>query len=158
MSQLNLRPNVCMLVVNKEGRLFLGERRGEKGIWQFPQGGADEQFTPEHNVLRELSEELGAGIEKFRIMKQLASTHSYRFEKPRCYNGKKWEGQEQTFWLVEFLGEDTDINLFKNDAELMNWRWCTPDEVRALAEPKRLSGYQGPLAEFEQTIKRPAAF
>jgi hypothetical protein len=39
--KLPLRPNVCMLVYNARGQLFLGERLRNKGHWQFPQGGAE---------------------------------------------------------------------------------------------------------------------
>jgi len=142
-----LRPNVCMLVRNSAGQLFLGERLGEAGVWQFPQGGIDEGLTAEASVLKELHEELGIPAHLLRIERQLAATHSYEFAAPRDYSGRIFRGQAQSFWLVEFLGADTDIRLDLHEPEFMNWRWCTPAEVAVLADPQRLPGYRAPLAE-----------
>jgi len=152
MQKLPLRPNVCMLVFNSEGKLFLGERHKEAGIWQFPQGGVEDNFSLEQNVLRELEEELGAPAKLFKIIKQLSSTHEYEFDHPPEYAKGVWRGQSQTFWLVQFLGKDSDIKLEQQNPEFMNWRWCCPEEVRKLAEPKRLPGYLKPLSEFEQNL------
>jgi len=150
MNKLPLRPNVCMLLFNKEGRLFLGERAGAADVWQFPQGGAEEGLSLEENVVKELREELGVEKEKVRVVKRLSATNEYEWETPPVYAVNKWRGQSQTFWLVEFLGEDSEINLSRFDPELMSWKWCTVEEVRATAEPKRLQGYLGSLAEFEE--------
>lgn len=148
-SPLPFRPNVCMLVYNQSRRLFLGERNGKPGVWQFPQGGAEEGLSPEENVLRELEEELGAAAPLFKIRTQLKSRHEYEFEVVPEYARGKWRGQSQTFWLVEFLGTDLDIVLDRNEPEFMGWRWCTIEEVKALAEPKRVAGYLNPLKELD---------
>ncbi len=147
-----LRPNVCMLVMNRRQKLFLGERFGEPGVWQFPQGGVESDATLEENVLRELEEELGVDRRNLRIIKKLNSTHTYFFKKPRLYGEVEFSGQAQTFWLVEFSGKDSDIDLGRHEKEMEKFRWCTPDEVRTFAEPKRLAGYVEPLAEFEEYL------
>ncbi len=146
--QLPYRPNVCMILRNREGKYFLGERAGEPGIWQFPQGGVETEFSLEENVIRELSEELGAKKKLFKIVKKLAATHEYDFRKAPAYAAGKWRGQAQTFWLVEFLGDDSEINLSLHEPEFMNFCWCTPDEVRQKAEPVRLTGYEKALKEL----------
>jgi putative (di)nucleoside polyphosphate hydrolase len=150
MDQLPLRPNVCLLIRNARGELFLGERAGNPGVWQFPQGGVEPGTPPEENVIREAHEELGAPKECFRIVQCLSARHDYDFRVvPECYRGK-WRGQSQTFWVVEFLGADSDIQLDRCDQpELMNWKWCTPEEVKQLAEPLRLPGYLRALAEYQ---------
>jgi putative (di)nucleoside polyphosphate hydrolase len=61
-----------------------------------------------------------------------------------------WRGQSQHFWLVRFTGVDSDIVLTRHHQEFSDWRWCTAVEIRKLAEPKRLPGYEGPLREFEE--------
>lgn len=143
-----------MLLYNSEGKLFLGERNEESGIWQFPQGGAEPGLTLEQNVLKELHEELGISDQLAKIAKQLKTTNTYDFSIPPAYAIGKWRGQTQTFWLVTFLGEDSDIRLdLHQPAEFMRWRWCTIDEVRALAEPKRLPGYAKALIEFEEFLQ-----
>lgn len=153
MNQLPLRPNVCMLVFNRDKKLFLGQRLGEPEVWQFPQGGVQSSVPLEENVIRELNEEMGVRPSSIEIVKKLESTHSYEFQRPPDYAKDKWRGQKQTFWLVSFNGQDSDIDLNTHEAEFMGWKWCTPQEVRQLAEPKRLIGYEGPLKEFEEFLR-----
>lgn len=147
-NSLPYRKNVCLLIRNKDGKLFLGEREGEPGVWQFPQGGVEDASSLEENVLREASEELGAQIGAFHILRKLTHTHRYDFAKPPAYALGKYRGQDQTFWLVEFIGSDKEIDLENSDREFRNWCWATPDEVRAKAEKKRLPGYEGALSEL----------
>jgi putative (di)nucleoside polyphosphate hydrolase len=148
-SKLPLRPNVCMLVYNSEKRLFLGERSSEPGVWQFPQGGIDPGATPEETVIKELYEELGAPAPSFKITKKLKAVHDYDFSKVPKYAIGKWRGQTQTFWLVEFTGSDSQFDFAHHIQEFMSCKWCTVDEVRKLAEPKRLPGYEPALKEYE---------
>jgi putative (di)nucleoside polyphosphate hydrolase len=145
MNKLPLRPNVCMLLQNKKNQLFLGERLGEPGVWQFPQGGVEDGLSIEENVIKELHEETGAGKSLFKIISKLDAVHEYDFENIPKYAKGKWRGQAQTFWLVEFKGKDSDFKLDKFNAEFSNFRWCSPEEVENIAEPKRLMGYRKAL-------------
>jgi putative (di)nucleoside polyphosphate hydrolase len=148
-TKLPLRPNVCMLVYNCKGRLFLGERHGERGHWQFPQGGAEARYTPRENVMRELKEELGLKKRHVGKVTKLASRHQYEWRTPPRYALNKWRGQRQTFWLVEFVGDDGDIDLVSyKEPEFRSWRWCSVAEVKRRAAPYRLVGYKGALKEF----------
>lgn len=152
---LPLRPNVCMIVLNSRGQIFLGQRHGESGRWQFPQGGAEPDLSLEENVIRELTEELGAPRELFGIVKKLKSTHDYEFIRPPDYAKGHWRGQSQTFWLVEFKGTDADINLKAHTPEFDDFKWCTLEEVRKLAEPIRLKGYDKALTVIkDELLKR----
>jgi putative (di)nucleoside polyphosphate hydrolase len=73
------------------------------------------------------------------------------------YAEGRWRGQSQTFWLVEFVGDDSDIRLDADHApEFMTWRWSPVDEVRRLAAPRRLAGYEPALREFERFWARRA--
>jgi putative (di)nucleoside polyphosphate hydrolase len=148
-TKLPLRPNVCMLVYNDKGRLFLGERHGEPGHWQFPQGGAEARYTPRQNVMRELKEELGLKKRHIGKVAKLTSRHEYEWRKPPAYALNKWRGQRQTFWLVEFVGADGDIDLTSHkEQEFRSWRWCSVAEVKRRAARHRLAGYQGAFKEF----------
>ena len=149
MSENNLayRKNVCILIFKDQNNLWLGERAGEPGVWQFPQGGVEPGFTLEENVLREIEEELGASSSLFKIEKQLKHTHKYDFEKIPEYALGKFRGQEQTFWLVKFTGTDSDINLDNSEHEFQNWCWLDVNGIQLKAEPKRLPGYKGALDE-----------
>ena len=50
------RLNVGIIIANADGQLLLAERRGQKGAWQFPQGGVDEDESVEQAFYRELLE------------------------------------------------------------------------------------------------------
>jgi len=149
---LPLRPNVCMLVINSKNLLFLGERAGCPEVWQLPQGGAEAGISLEKSVIRELHEELGAPKRSFEIIKKLRSTHSYEWKKPRTYSEGRFRGQQQTFWLVKFTGQDSEIDLQRYSPEFMRWQWCNVHQVRELAEPARLAGYMQPLREYEDYL------
>jgi len=141
-----------MLVINEEKKLLLGERikrHGRGGIWQFPQGGVEPNLSLEENVIKELTEELGAPADKFQILKKLEATHQYDFDDTPPYAVGRWRGQRQTFWLVRFMGTDSDFKLDAVVPEFTSFQWCTIEEVKTLAEPKRLPGYLPPLVEVE---------
>jgi len=150
---LPLRPNVCLLIMNREQQLFLGERAGCPGIWQLPQGGAKKKHSLAENALREAHEELGIDRDALRVLGQFAATHEYEFEVPPAYAVGRWRGQSQNFWLLEFLGSDSDIQLDRFQAEFMNWRWCSAQKIRETAEPKRVPGYRAVLEEFEEFVR-----
>jgi putative (di)nucleoside polyphosphate hydrolase len=148
-NDLPYRPNVCLLIVNKDKKLFLGQRYGFEDVWQFPQGGVDDGDTAASAALREAAEELGADKKHFKIIKQLEATHSYDFRNTPDYAVGKWRGQSQTFWLIEFNGTDGDIDLARYHQEFAAFCWCSAADVREQAEPVRLPGYLAPLEEFE---------
>ena len=144
-----------MLVYRPDGHLILGERSGSPGAWQFPQGGVEEGYSLEENVLREIVEELGIAPPLLSITARLKATHKYDYAiTPAAAVGKN-RGQSQTFWLVHFSGKDSDVHIENSCGEFMAWRWATPSEVRAIAEPIRRPGYEKPLLEFESFLKRP---
>lgn len=151
---LPYRNNVCMLIFNKKGQIFLGERAVHSNSWQLPQGGVEPDLTLKENVIKEAEEELGANASFFEIEARLKHTHCYDFFNIPSYAIGKFRGQEQTFWLVKFSGEDKDIDLKKSDKEFQNWCWATVAEVRNLAEARRLPGYEGALREFEDFLVR----
>ena len=82
-----------MIVVNTRGKIFLGERAGEPGIWQLPQGGAEPDLSLEENVIRELHEELGAPKKYFKIRRKLRARHRYEWQTPPKYAKGRWRGQ-----------------------------------------------------------------
>ena len=153
MARLPLRPNVCMLLFNKKGKLFLAERFGRKGHWQFPQGGVDKKCPLKENVIRELMEELGLKRRHINVVTRLKSRNRYEFKDPPNYAKGKWRGQNQTFWLVEFLGEDSDIDFTRHEQELMAFRWGSVKQIKRWADKTRLKGYRGALKEFETFLK-----
>ena len=52
------RPNVAIVLMNNDGRVFWAQRTSNDG-WQFPQGGMNTDETPVEAMYRELREETG---------------------------------------------------------------------------------------------------
>jgi putative (di)nucleoside polyphosphate hydrolase len=53
------RPNIGVILLNKQGQILLAEREGMPDTWQLPQGGIDEGETPVESLFREVREEIG---------------------------------------------------------------------------------------------------
>ena len=144
----NFRPNAGIVVFNKEGKVLLCKRSDEDDEWQFPQGGIEKGMTPAETALKEGHEELGVPEDAFQIIKVLKAKNEYEFDPIPARYKNKFRGQSQTFVLLRFLGKDEDISLTRYDQEFTQWRWCTIEEVRKMAEPKRLVGYEKAFKEL----------
>lgn len=145
-----LRPNVCILVVNSRGELFLGERSDEPGHWQFPQGGLEPTATLEENAFRELQEETGITRGACEPLGALSCVHEYRWS-PEKRRGSPWVGQSQRFFVILFRGSDAEIILDGDEhVEFRAWRWCPPREVPAQVAPVRYGGYVKALQELAE--------
>jgi putative (di)nucleoside polyphosphate hydrolase len=147
-----------MLIYNRKGQLFLGERYGKAGHWQFPQGGVEARESLRTNVLRELKEEIGISRKQIGVVTKLKARHRYLWKKIPAYARGRWIGQAQTFWLVEFIGEDVDIDLeATDDREFQDWKWCSVTTVRKVAARERIAGYEQALKEFLEFRKKARA-
>jgi len=119
------RPNVGIILLNRHNQVFWG-RRIRSNSWQFPQGGIDSGEDPEQAMLRELNEEIGLLPHHVRI---LARTHDWlRYEVPDRYVRFEargvYRGQKQLWFLLQLLGQDSDMNLRATDhPEFDAWRW-----------------------------------
>src|SRR3546814_11044557 len=115
LARLPYRPCVGLLLLNRDGNVFVGRRidtaKEGDNIWQMPQGGIDAGETPEEAALRELHEEIGT--DKAEILAK--SRHWLRYDLPSPLVGKVWQGryrgQEQCWFELRFLGEDGDIDV-----------------------------------------------
>ena len=111
-SQLPYRKGVGILLLNGEGRVFVGRRIDTTAeAWQLPQGGIDPGETPQEAALRELEEETGA-----RLVEIIAESRAWlSYDLPPELAGKVWggryRGQEQKWFAMRFLGGDGDINI-----------------------------------------------
>lgn len=154
---LPYRPCAGFMLVNAEGRVFVGQRidPSAHGYWQMPQGGIDKGEDVREAALRELAEEVGVPADKVEVIAQTS--------RPICYDlppelvGKVWKGkyrgQEQHWFLGRFLGEDADIDLNAHDpAEFNEWRWIAPDQLPELIIPFKRAVYEEVLAQFRDLI------
>jgi putative (di)nucleoside polyphosphate hydrolase len=151
------RPCVGVMLVNAQGRAFVGKRIDNKegDFWQMPQGGVDEGEDPGRAVLRELWEETGAAAEHVEVVTRLPQELFY--ELPDNLKGKLWGGrylgQRQTWYLARFTGNDGDIDLEAHDPpEFFEWKWVDPDLLPELIVPFKREVYAAIVAGFRPLI------
>jgi len=151
---LPYRPCVGVMLLNKQGKVWIGNRLAGEGLpagnhWQMPQGGIDAGELPEHAAFRELNEEIGT--DKARIIAESREWFSY--DLPRELIGKalkgKYRGQEQKWFAMRFEGEDGDIDIMADEhQEFSEWRWADIDELIGLIVPFKRGVYEEVIAEF----------
>jgi len=140
-SALPYRPGVGIVLRGGDGRVFAARRIDTPAeAWQMPQGGVDAGERPEETALRELEEETGIPPALVRILR--ATPEPLRYDLPPelvpSVWGGRYRGQEQTWFLMDFLGEDSDINIETAHPEFSEWRWMEPPElIRRIVPFKR---------------------
>jgi putative (di)nucleoside polyphosphate hydrolase len=152
MTELPFRKNVSIIIFNSEKKLLLGERFNQPGIWQFPQGGVEGEDSLENSVVREIEEELGLISDDIKVVCKLNTTNKYRWEKvPPQFVGK-FQGQDQTFWLVELVNKNAKFNLDQDHPEFQNIKWTEIDDVISCVEKVRQDGYSKALVEVRKIL------
>jgi putative (di)nucleoside polyphosphate hydrolase len=119
------RPNVGMILVNDDNRVFWARRVGQDA-WQFPQGGIHEQETPEQTLDRELYEELGLTLNDVKILGCTEGWLRYRLPKHmiRHYSQPLCIGQKQKWFLLRLATSEQKIRLDLSDSpEFDSWCW-----------------------------------
>ena len=155
--ELGYRPCVGVMLVNSEGKAFVGKRidNREGDWWQMPQGGVDDGEALDQAMLRELAEETGARPQHLEIVTRLPDELFY--DLPAELQGKLWggryRGQRQSWFLVRFAGADSDIDLdAHHDPEFCEWRWVDPELLPELIVPFKREVYQAIVAGFRDLI------
>ncbi len=124
------RPNVGIVLLNSRNEVFWGKRVGQHS-WQFPQGGIAHGESPEQAMYRELHEEVGLLPEHVQI---IGRTRDWlRYDVPEEYLRRQratrvhraaYRGQKQIWFLLRFVGLDSDIQLHATEhPEFDAWRW-----------------------------------
>ncbi|NOT42007.1 MAG: RNA pyrophosphohydrolase [Alphaproteobacteria bacterium] len=136
-AKLPYRPCVGVMVLNAEGRVFVGRRIVQEmgQAWQMPQGGIDDGEDLTIAALRELEEE--TGITDVLILAEAEDWFTYDLP-PEAIGVAlkgKYRGQRQKWFAVRFLGEEGDIDLTAHDPEFDAYRWVEIDELPDLIVP-----------------------
>jgi putative (di)nucleoside polyphosphate hydrolase len=129
---LPYRPCVGIMLVNRDGQVFVGQRRdNHQDAWQMPQGGIDEGEAIIPAALRELWEETGVPADLVTVVAQTAEPIPYELPVdivPRFWGGR-YRGQAQTWVLMRFLGRDDQIDIATVHPEFSTWKWVAPKDL-----------------------------
>ncbi len=116
------------IVVYKENKVLLCERRDLPGAWQFPQGGIEAGEELIEAARRELREE--TSIVSVEPIQTIATPLRYTFP-PEIQKGGKWkyDGQDMQWVLFRFTGKENEINLQTEEPEFDRYAWEDIDEA-----------------------------
>ena len=153
-ADLPYRPCVGLMVLNREGRIFVGKRIDQSiESWQMPQGGIDPGETPRDTALRELSEEIGTT--KVEFLREHPDWLTY--DLPPQLVGIAWQGryrgQKLKWFALRFVGSDADINLKTEHQEFSDWRWVDLGDLLGLIVPFKRETYAQVMAAFSDLAK-----
>ena len=128
--KLPLRIGVGAIVLNSENKIFVGKRADNPiDKWQMPQGGVDKGENFISAMKRELKEE--TSIQNIEILKQIDQWFEY--ELPKNLLGIIWKGkfrgQKQKWFIVRFIGNESEINLKTKHPEFIEWKWIEVDDL-----------------------------
>jgi putative (di)nucleoside polyphosphate hydrolase len=159
---LPYRPCVGVVLLNREGLVFIGRRIGGPEhvdlthSWQMPQGGIDQGEEPWPAATRELREE--TNIRSVERVGEVADWLQYDI--PREIVGQAWKGkyrgQTQKWFAMRFTGSDDEIDVEHpagHEPEFSAWRWEHLQNVPDLVVPFKRAVYERVASEFRQLAK-----
>ena len=148
---LPLRSGVGIVLLNNQNKVFVAKRiDNPKNFWQMPQGGIDEGENPLKAAFRELEEE--TSIRNAELIKELDGTITY--ELPDRLLGIIWKGkyrgQKQKWFLMRFIGKDSEININTSNPEFLDWKWIELDLITDVVVDFKLHVYK----ELREKVKK----
>ena len=150
---LPLRSGVGIVVLNKKNQVFVAKRiDNKKNFWQMPQGGVDKGEDFLSATYRELEEE--TSIKNVDLIKELDGLISY--ELPKNLLGIIWKGkykgQKQKWFVVRFLGKDSEINIKTKNPEFCEWKWIDLENLTDHVVAFKLHVYEDVKKKVEELI------
>ena len=149
------RLGVGLMILNQKGLIFTGKRLdlmgqdNSKDAWQMPQGGIDYNEEPYQAAFREMKEEIGT--ENVKLIAESKNWYSYNLPKELAetlWSGR-FDGQTQKWFLFEFTGYDSEINIQTRHPEFAQWKWMTATEVLDSIVPFKKELYHQVFEEFK---------
>ena len=141
--KLPLRSGVGIIVLNKENKIFVAKRiDNPKNFWQMPQGGIDKNEDFFTAALRELKEE--TSIVSVKLIKEIDNKFTYIL--PDHLIGIIWKGkfkgQIQKWFIMRFVGNESEINIKTKHPEFLDWKWIDLKDLTKIAVNFKLEVYK----------------
>lgn len=154
MKDLPYRAGVGIMLLNNNNQVFVGKRIDTMSeAWQMPQGGIDEGENTQTAALREMWEEIGT--DKATIITESKDWYNYDLPEhliPKLWGGR-FRGQQQKWFCLRFLGNDSDINIATEHPEFCQWQWVEMESLPDIIVPFKRELYQAIINEFLPIIK-----
>ncbi|MBU6338650.1 MAG: RNA pyrophosphohydrolase [Rickettsiales bacterium] len=149
------RNGVGIMIINKDKKIFVGKRiDNNSDAWQMPQGGLDAGESEDLAMLRELKEETGISDNLVRIITKSKKHHYYDlpYKLQKKFWGGKYLGQRQKWYLIEFLGNEDEINIKTEDPEFSEWKWVAKQDLLSEIVYFKRDLYENIVKEFEEFL------
>ncbi len=148
------RLGVGIMIINSKKKIFVGKRiDNHSDAWQMPQGGLDAGESEDCGMYRELKEETGIE-DNIKILKKSDSYYYYNlpYKLQKKFWGGKYIGQKQRWYLIEFFGDDSLINIGNENPEFSDWKWIDPGEIIDSIVAFKRPLYLGIINEFKSFL------
>ena len=150
---LPLRSGVGIVVLNKENKVFVAKRiDNPKNFWQMPQGGVDKNENYYDAALRELKEE--TSIKSVELIQEIDEKFTYIL--PDHLIGIIWKGrfkgQTQKWFVMRFVGNESEININTKHPEFLDWKWISLDDLPKIAVNFKLNVYKNVKHEIKKIL------
>jgi putative (di)nucleoside polyphosphate hydrolase len=151
--KLPLRSGVGIVILNKENKIFVAKRiDNPKNFWQLPQGGVDENENFYTAALRELKEE--TSIVSVKLIKEIEDKLTYIL--PDHLIGIIWKGkfkgQKQKWFIMKFVGNESEINIKTKHPEFLDWKWIDLEDLTKIAVNFKLEVYRKIKSEIKKIL------
>ena len=151
--KLPLRSGVGIIVLNNENKVFVAKRiDNPKNYWQMPQGGINKDEDFYTAALRELKEE--TSIISVKLVKEIEGSFTYIL--PDHLIGIIWKGrfkgQKQKWFVMKFIGDETEINIKTRYPEFLDWKWIDLEDLTKIAVPFKLEVYKKITSEIKKLL------
>ena len=153
LSELPLRKGVGIILLNDENKVFVAKRiDNPKNFWQMPQGGIDEGEDYYEAALRELKEE--TSVVSVKLIQEIDKKLTYIL--PDHLIGIIWrgrfKGQIQKWFVMRFVGNDSEINIHTKKPEFLDWKWIDLKDLTKIAVSFKLDVYKNLKQEVSKIL------
>ncbi|MBZ7987858.1 RNA pyrophosphohydrolase [Campylobacter canadensis] len=144
------RKNVAAIILSPsypyDCKIFLGKRI-DMDIWQFPQGGIDDNESLKQALKRELKEEIGSN--NISIIAEYPEWLSYEFPSEAIKKKYDFDGQTQKYFLVK-INNLNEINLQTLEPEFVEFKFVDFKEIDKYINHFKKTIYKKVLQYFEK--------
>ena len=150
---LPLRSGVGIVVLNNKNKVLVAKRiDNPKNFWQMPQGGIDRGENFYEAALRELKEE--TSIVSVELIKGIEKKLTYIL--PDHLIGIIWKGkfkgQKQKWFVMKFVGNESEINIKTKHPEFLDWKWIDLEDLTKIAVNFKLEVYKQLKLELKKIL------
>ena len=150
---LPLRSGVGIVLLNEKNKVFVAKRiDNPKNFWQMPQGGVDKGENYYQAALRELKEE--TSIVSVELIKKIDNKLTYILPKNLIgiiWKGK-FKGQTQRWFIMRFVGKESEINIKTKKPEFLDWKWIKIEDLPKIAVKFKIDVYRNLKDEVEKIL------